>query len=146
MAMEQSILNSTKKNLSVDPDYHIFDLDIMTHINAAFFSLNQLGIGPANGFSIEDDVSIWLEFVPDGPDLHAIKSYIYLKVKVLFDSPTAWHLVAAMEKQITEFEWRLGVDREGKSWVNPNPPRSPLTIIEDGIAQTTADGSQVVVI
>lgn len=144
--MEPSILKSTKKILSVDPEYTVFDLDIMTHINTAFFSLHEIGLGPAEGFMIEDDIPVWTDFIVSGPNLNAVKTYVYLKVRVLFDSPSAWHLVAALEKQLTELEWRLGVDREGTDWVDPNPPRPPLSIYDEGLGEWTSGGYQVIVL
>lgn len=110
--MEQSILTSTKKVLGVGADYTAFDQDILTHINATFGVLNQLGIGPANGFMIEDDTTEWAEYTTDLTMLGMVKSYIYLKVKMLFDPPTtSFHLDAA-NKQIEQLEWRLSVHRE----------------------------------
>jgi hypothetical protein len=123
--MEQSILNSTKKILGIAADYTVFDLDIITHINTAFSTLTQLGVGPADGFMIEDDSAQWTDFDPvdDDRQYNAVKSYIYLRVRLLFDPPTTSYLITALEKQVQELEWRLNVYREDTDWVNPNPPR-----------------------
>jgi hypothetical protein len=119
--MEQSILNSTKKILGISDDYTVFDLDIITHINSALSTLTQLGVGPASGFMIEDDTAEWADFIEDDIQYNAVKSYVYLKVRSLFDPPTTSYLISAVDKQIAEFEWRLNVHREEMDWVDPNP-------------------------
>jgi hypothetical protein len=122
--MEQSILISTKKILGIAEDYTVFDLDILTHINTAFSTLTQLGVGPADGFMIEDETAVWTDFDPvdDHLNFNSVKSYVFLKVKMLFDPPTTSYLISASEKQIEELEWRLNVHREGDEWIDPNPP------------------------
>jgi hypothetical protein len=113
--MENSILISTKKVLGVDAEYTVFDLDIIMHINAAFSILQQLGVGPEEGFFIEDDSALWTDLVLDPgsePSLNLIKTYVQLKARMLFDPPTTSFLIEAMNKQITEYEWRLNVFRE----------------------------------
>lgn len=110
--METSILISTKKVLGLAEDYTVFDLDIITHINATFSLLNQLGVGPVEGFFIEDDSSTWDEFVVPPNQLNLVKTYVILKVRMLFDPPATGFLVTAMENQIKEYEWRLNVFRE----------------------------------
>lgn len=130
--MEQSILISTKKILGVPEDYTVFDLDILTHINTAFSTLTQLGVGPANGFMIEDETAVWSDFLPDYPtdsgsssgDDHrynSVKSYVFLKVRQLFDPPATSYLISAVEKQLQELEWRLNAHREDLDWVDPDP-------------------------
>lgn len=112
--MADSILNSIKKPLGLDPEYTAFDTDVIMHINSVFFSLSQLGIGPAGGFSIDDNVATWDEYLGiELTNLHAVKTYMYLRVRLLFDPPATSFAIAAMEKQITEFEWRLNAHREG---------------------------------
>lgn len=110
--MEQSILTSTKKILGITADYTVFDLDIITHINAAFSILLQLGVGPEDGFMIEDLTTEWEEFDIPSYQLNLVKTYIFLKVRLLFDPPTTSFLIEAMNKQIMEYEWRLNVFRE----------------------------------
>ena len=121
--MDQSILNSTKKILGIAEDYTVFDLDIITHINTAFSTLTQLGVGPTTGFMIEDNTAVWADFIEDDTDLqwNSIKSYVFLKVRQLFDPPTTSYLIAATQKQIEELEWRLNAHREEEDWVDPNP-------------------------
>jgi hypothetical protein len=107
----ESILTSIKKMLGIDEEYTHFDADIIMHINSVFMILTQLGVGPANGFVIEDDTSTWIEFVPEmtTAELHAVKSYIYMKVKLIFDPPLSSAVIESMNRQISEFEWRLNV-------------------------------------
>jgi hypothetical protein len=121
--MEQSILTSTKKILGIAEDYTVFDLDILTHINTAFATLTQLGVGPADGFMIEDETAVWTDFDPvdDHLNFNSVKSYVFLKVKMLFDPPTTSYLISASEDQIRELEWRLNTHREGTEWVDPDP-------------------------
>jgi hypothetical protein len=111
--MEESILNSTKKILGLEPTYTPFDLDVITHINAAFSLLDQLGVGPEGGFHIEDDTAVWSDFINAPPNqLYLVKTYIYLKVRMLFDPPSTSFLIEATNNQIKEYEWRLNVFRE----------------------------------
>lgn len=111
--MERSILNSTKKILGLDFAYTAFDTDVITHINAAFAVLHQLGIGPAGGFYITGEEELWEEFDCPDEQKSLVRTYLYLKTRMLFDPPTTSYLITAMEKQITEMEWRLSVFREG---------------------------------
>lgn len=119
--METSILKSTKKILGVAEDYDAFDLDIITHINAAFSTLTQLGVGPAV-FQIEDDTLKWEEYIPDDDVLkNLVKTYVWLKVRMLFDPPTTSYLIGAAEKQLEQYEWRINTHREGLEWIDPDP-------------------------
>lgn len=105
--MEDSILDSTKKILGLEADYTAFDLDIITHINAAFAVLNQLGVGPANAYSISSSNAKWGDFAAPRDQLNLVKTYVYLKVRMLFDPPTTSFLIDAYNNQVREFEWRL---------------------------------------
>lgn len=119
--MEQSILTSTKKILGIAEDYTVFDLDIITHINTAFSTLTQLGVGPSPGFMIESDDEEWEDFIGDDLQLNAVKSYVFLRVRQLFDPPTTSYLIAAQERQIEQLEWRLNTHREATGWTDPDP-------------------------
>jgi hypothetical protein len=119
--MSDSILNTTKKILGIDPDYTAFDPDIMMHINSVFVTLNDLGIGPDEGFAIEDALATWQDFLGDDKRYNSVKTYVYLRVRFLFDPPATSFLIASMKEQVQELEWRLNVHREGESWTNPNP-------------------------
>ena len=105
----ESILTSIKKLLGIEEDYECFDADIIMHINSVFMILTQLGIGPAEGFSIQDAENTWDEFVPSGSNLEAIKTYMYLKVKLMFDPPTSSAVIDSTNRIIGELEWRLNV-------------------------------------
>lgn len=104
-----SILTSIKKLLGISEDYTQFDNDIIMHINTVFMNLTQLGVGPAEGFSIEDNSTDWTEFIDieNNAQLHAVKTYVYLKVKLLFDPPLSSSVIEATDRQIAELEWRL---------------------------------------
>lgn len=119
--MDQSILNSTKKILGIDPDYTVFDQDVITHINSAFATLSQLGIGPADGLMIEDDTTEWTDLIGNDLGLNMVKTYVYLKVRMVFDPQSTRYTIAAMTNQITELEFRMNVHREDIAWVNPFP-------------------------
>lgn len=109
----ESILTSIKKLLGITEEYEHFDLDIIIHINSVFMILNQLGIGPVNGFSISDKNATWDEFLPtDNKNFEAVKSYMSLKVKLLFDPPMSSAVIEAMKQMISELEWRLNVEAE----------------------------------
>lgn len=110
--MEQSILTSTKKILGVSEIYTAFDLDIITHINSVFSTLNQLGVGPVDGYFIEDSLSEWADLDLPQNQLNMARSYMFLKVRMLFDPPTTSFLIEAMTTQIKEHEWRLSTFRE----------------------------------
>lgn len=111
----ESILTSIKKLLGITEEYEHFDADIIMHINSVFLNLTQIGVGPEEGFFIEDETEEWVDFIGDSLPLQAVKSYIYLKVKLLFDPPLSSAVVEAMNRQISEFEWRLLVAAEKQS-------------------------------
>ncbi len=116
--MERSILKSVKKNLGLEPDYDVFNGEIVMHINTAFSTLNQLGLGPSGGYAIEDDTSEWGEFGATITELSSIKTYIYLRVRLLFDPPSTSYALKSFEDQLKELEWRLNVLREGTQWAD----------------------------
>lgn len=105
----ESILTSVKKMLGISEEYKHFDKDLVMHINSTLFVLTQLGIGPTEGFSIYDDTAIWEDFLGDVINLELVKSYVYLKVKLLFDPPISSAAMESANRQIAEFEWRLNV-------------------------------------
>lgn len=108
----ESILTSIKKMLGITEEYEHFDADLIMHINSVFMILTQLGVGPSSGFSITDKLSTWSQFISDETKLQLVKSYMHLKVKLLFDPPLSSAVIAAMEKMISEAEWRLNVAAE----------------------------------
>lgn len=105
----ESILTSIKKLLGIAEEYEHFDADLIMHINSVFAILTQLGVGPSEGFSISDKYSTWDEFIEDDPRLEMVKSYIYMKVKLLFDPPTSSAVMEATNRLTSELEWRLNV-------------------------------------
>ena len=110
----ESILTSIKKLLGIAENNKDFDTDIVIYINTVFSDLTSIGVGPSEGFSIEDEYSIWNDFISeaDAKKLNNVKTYMYLRVKLVFDPPTNSALIAAIERSIEEFEWRLNVAAE----------------------------------
>lgn len=111
-----SILLSVKKMLGIDADYNHFDQDLIMHINSVLMILAQLGIGPAEGCYLDDCsmfTTTWSDFLGDFPELQAVKSYVYLKVRMLFDPPSSSAVIESYNNLIKELEWRLNVAREG---------------------------------
>ena len=113
--MDSSILTSIKKLLGIAEEDTSFDQDIIMHINTVFSILAQLGVGPTNGFSIEDDGSIWSDYLGNSTNLELVKSYIYMKVRSMFDPPTSSILADAMNKNISELEWRINTTVDPKN-------------------------------
>ena len=103
--MEDSILISVKKMLGVDSGFDAFDLDIIMDINSVFFIMAQMGIGKQ--FRIEDESSTWSEYLEGREDLEPVKTYMYAKVRQMFDPPTSGILADALDKTVKELEWRL---------------------------------------
>ncbi len=104
-----SILTSIKKLLGIAEGYTHFDSDLIMHINSVFSILTQMGVGPETGFSISDDGSIWTDFIGDSAKLEFVKSYVYAKVRLLFDPPLSSAVMEAMNRNISELEWRIFV-------------------------------------
>lgn len=127
--MNNSILTTTKKALNLPEEDVAFDMDIIMHINSVFSDLNQLGVGPDLGFMIEDKSTTWDAFLGSDPRLNHVKTYVYLRVRMLFDPPQTGFHTQAMQEQITKLEWMLNVQREETEWVNPLLP--VVVIIEE---------------
>lgn len=109
-SLSPSILKSVKKSLNIAPDYSAFDSDIILLINSSFAKLCQLGVGPKEGFSIEDESSKWEEFVSDDR-LANVKKFVMLEARVAFDPPNG-SVLTSFENQIKEVEWRLNIAAE----------------------------------
>ena len=105
----ESILTSIKKMLGISKEYTHFDEDLIMHINSALAVLGQLGVGPSIGFFIEDDTAVWSDFIPDLNRLQFIKTYVYQKVKLVFDPPSSSAALQALNESIKELEWRINV-------------------------------------
>ena len=108
----ESILTSIKKLLGIDEEYEHFDPDIIMHINSVFMILCQLGVGPEEGFRIEDKTTTWNDYIPNDVRLDSVKSYIHLKVKLIFDPPASSAMMDSMKRMIDELEWRINVTAE----------------------------------
>lgn len=105
--MEDSILITVKKMLGLDSNYTAFDTDIVVFINAAMMTLQQIGVGPLNGFTVTGATETWEDFLPSDMMLEGVKTYIYLSVKMTFDPPATSFVMDAMKQQKEELEWRL---------------------------------------
>ena len=114
-----SILNETKQVLGLGADYTPFDQSIILHINSIFGILHQLGVGPEDQFFIVDETSKWESFVGATNKINMVKTYMYLRVRLLFDPPTTSFAIKAMDEQIREFEYRLNTISEETRWRDP---------------------------
>lgn len=117
--MNESILSTIKKLLGVTDDYDYFDQDLLIHINSALMSLSQIGVRPSQDFYTLDKDTTWSEYLgydyQENIDFGSIKSYIYLKVKLLFDPPQNSFTIEAINKMITEMEWRINIVSENQN-------------------------------
>lgn len=107
-----SILTSIKLLLGITEDYEYYDGQIIAHINSVLMILTQLGVGPPEGFMIKDKLDTWADFLPTGKNLELVKSYVHLKVKLLFDPPSSSVVTESMNRMINEFEWRINAQAE----------------------------------
>lgn len=105
--MNESILTSIKKLLGIAEDYEHFDQDIIAHINAALMIVTQLGVGPEQGYIVTDKNATWGDFVNSETNVAALISYVYIKVKLMFDPPQNSFTIDSLNRQASEFEWRL---------------------------------------
>lgn len=103
----ESILTSIKKLLGIEEDYVHFDADIIMHINSVLSILTQLGVGPSDGYSIKDANATWDEFITNPAKLELVKSYVYLKVRLMFDPPSSSSAIESMKQLISELEFRI---------------------------------------
>lgn len=105
--VNDSILTSIKKLLNIAKEYEIFDTDIIIHINSAFARLNELGLGPEKGFRITGSTECWSDFMAGFENLDYIKTFIYLKVKIIFDPPINSAILETYKQEINKYEWLL---------------------------------------
>ena len=115
MDATKSILTSIKKQLGITEEYEHFDQDIIMHINSVFSILTQVGVGPLDGFSINDKTSKWSDFIKDDKKLSMVKTYIYLKVKLLFDPPMSSSVMESYNTTCSELEWRMNIEVDKNS-------------------------------
>ena len=113
----ESILTSIKKLVGIAAECSDFDMDLIIHINSTLATLTQLGVGPSEGFSIIDDSAVWSDFVSTEANnqFHMVKTFVYLKAKLVFDPPTNSAHLQALQDAAEEYEWRLNVAAESKS-------------------------------
>lgn len=110
-----SILTSVKKKIGMEEDYEHFDSDIIDHINSTFMILNQMGVGPSTGYAITGKYETWSDYLGDDElKLNGVKTYVFMKARLVFDPPTSSSLLTALENSIKEYEWRLNVAAESK--------------------------------
>ena len=121
MNITDSVLTSIKKLLGIAEEYEHFDADLIMHINSVFSILTQLGVGPSKGFMIEDKNATWNDFISDESKYMLVKSYMHLKVKLLFDPPLSSAVLECYKTQISEYEWRLNVAAENDD-TDPDEP------------------------
>lgn len=119
--MGDSILTSIKKLLGLPEEYEHFDVDIIIHINAVLMTLTQLGVGKSEGFMITDKTQTWNDFIPtdDVMKVGAVKSYVFMKVKLAFDPPQSSFAIESYNKLINEYEWRMNINVD-KGYVTPD--------------------------
>lgn len=109
-----SILNSIKELLGIPAEQVNFDTDVIMHINSAFSDLYDIGVGPEQGFAIQDDNDVWDDFLEGKINFENAKEYVYLSVKIIFDPPASSSALAAMERKLEKLEWKLNVKAETK--------------------------------
>lgn len=109
--MGDSILTSVKKSLGIIEEYEHFDPELIMYINTAFSTLNQLGVGPEEGFTIVDKSASWSDFIPseNSAKLELVKTYVCLKVRLIFDPPSSSAVMESINKMISECEWRINI-------------------------------------
>lgn len=127
--MTGSILDDVKKVLGLDSSYTPFDADVTMHINTVLAVLSDLGLGSDGGMSIADNTVTWTNLFGNDPTINYVKSYTYMRVKMMFDPPQTSFVIDAYRKQIEELEWRINVNREGKWWTDPDPTLEPPVVL-----------------
>ena len=110
----ESILRTIRKMIGPDETYTHYDTDLIIHINSALAVLTQLGVGPSEGFFIQDESATWNDFLGNDSKLEMVKSYVYMKVKLAFDPPSSSAVIDSMNRSISEFEWRANMAAEEK--------------------------------
>ena len=113
----ESILDSMKKLLGMDASYTVFDVDLVIHINSIFATLAQLGVGAPEGFFIQGSGEEWHTFTSDNVLINNVKSYMYLKLRLMFDPPSSSSVLKSMEEQTKELEWRMKVAADTSSLI-----------------------------
>lgn len=125
--MASSVLTDVKKTLGLDDAYTAFDLDILMYINSAFSTLNQLGIGPEDGFSIADKTTTWDSFFGTSPKYNIVKTYVSLSTRLIFDPPATSFAIDAIKSQLAEHAFRINLIHEAE-WVPPSSTETELIL------------------
>ena len=113
MSDMDSILTSVKKLIGIDKEDTAFDPDVIMHINSSFLVLSQLGVGPDEGFYINDDTAVWTDFISNNMLLlNYVKTFVYLKAKLVFDPPSSSIAIQSMQEMVREHEWRIVYENE----------------------------------
>lgn len=107
--VSESILNSIKKVLGIDPSYDVFDVDILMHINSVFADLHQIGAAPNSPIKVMDETTVWDDFIQGKENVDMVQTYVALRVRLLFDPPTSAYGIESLQKQADKLEWRLNV-------------------------------------
>ena len=110
--MNESILETVTKAVGIGESYEYFNDELIMHINTVLMGLRQIGVGPSEPFLITDNTATWTNFLGDDKNFEAVKTYVCLRVRMLFDPPTSSTLADAMKNQIAEWEWRLNLEYE----------------------------------
>lgn len=142
--MNGSILTSIKKLLGYNETDTSFDTDILMHINTVFFTFNQIGVGPAKTFMIEDAAAQWSDFLGHDGNFNAVKTCMWLKVRLLFDPPATSHLVDAIKSQISEYEWRLKTEAENRLTTVLVVPVVPDIPVDPAVIDTVEEVVEII--
>lgn len=123
--MIPSILNSAKKILGMDASYTVFDDELIIFINSTLSNLHRLGVGPEEGFAIQDATATWEDLIGTDPVLNMVQTYVSLSVKLMFDPPPTSYSITAMQNQVDKQEWLITQYMEETNWVDPRPADLP---------------------
>lgn len=107
--VSESILNSIKKVLGIDPSYDVFDVDILMHINSVFADLHQIGAAPNPPIKVMDETTVWDDFIQGKENVDMVQTYVALRVRLLFDPLTSAYGIDSLQKQADKLEWRLSI-------------------------------------
>ena len=110
--LNSSILGTIRNMIGPEDDYTFFDNEIAVHINTFLMTLTQLGVGPKSGFSITGDDETWMDFLGSSSLYEPVKTYLYLKTRMIFDPPNSSSVMDAMQRTCEEIEERLRMQAE----------------------------------
>lgn len=130
--MSDSILDTVKQALLIPVDYDVFDPQVVMYINSAFSALNQIGLGPEEGFVVTDNTQLWSQFIGNEKRIENLKVYVCVRARLLFDPPTTAYLVEALQGEAEQALWRLSIHRERWGWDNPQLDDTDTTHFDGG--------------